>query len=83
MRLNLYWRGIDLIDVEFHAGSKGLYLDLNVFRPRKADPAPPGVGAGRDTADLGGTTSGSYERVPGPVRQDDQPVVVHTFGFGR
>lgn len=80
MRLNLFLRGIDLIDVEFHCGSKGLYLDVDVFQPR-ADTTKPALS--RDTADLSGTPSGSYERAPGPVWTDDQPAVVHTFGFGR
>lgn len=80
MRLNLYLRGIDLIDVEVHVGSKGLYLDVNVFQPREEEkPAP----ADPTTADLSGTSSGSYERTDGPVWQDDQPVIVRGFGFGR
>lgn len=79
MRLNLYLRGIDLIDVEFHCGSKGLYLDVNVFQPR-ADDKPAEADPG--TADLSGTSSGSYERAAGPVWEDDQPAVVRGFGFG-
>jgi hypothetical protein len=78
MRLNLHLRGIDLVDVEFHAGSKGLYLDVNVFQPRATEDKPPGP----NQTDMSGTTSGSYERTPGPVWEDDQPAVVHTFGFG-
>lgn len=78
MRLNLYLRGIDLIDVEFHCGSKGLYLDVNVFRPRE-EQKPDGDTA--TTADLSGTTSGSFERAEGPVWADDQPALVRGFGF--
>lgn len=79
MRLNLYLRGIDLIDVEFHCGSKGLYLDLNVFQPRTEHekPAP-----AANQADLSGTSSGHFERAAGTVWADDQPAVVQGFGFG-
>lgn len=85
MRLNLYLRGIDLIDLELHVGSKGLYVDLNVFKPRDEGGGPDG-GAQATTADLRGTASGSYERVDAPVWPDDQPAVVRGphrgFGFG-
>ncbi|MCZ2837152.1 hypothetical protein [Modestobacter sp. VKM Ac-2985] len=78
MRLNLHLRGIDLVDVEFHLGSRGLYLDVNVFQPRAEDaPTPPA-----QKADLSRTASGTYERGAGPVWEDDQPVVVRGFGFG-
>lgn len=85
VRLNLYWRGVDIIDVELHAGSKGLYVDLNVFKPRQGEEAPD-EGAKAATADLSGTASGSYERIDGPVWADDAPAVVRAqqgFGFGR
>lgn len=81
MRLNLYLRGIDLIDVEFHCGSKGLYVDLSLFQPRQAEQVPD-EGAKASTADLSSTSSGSYERVESPVWQDDQPALVRGFGFG-
>jgi hypothetical protein len=77
VKLNLYLRGIDLIDVEFHCGSKGLYLDINLFQPRDE----PKAGDVTTTADLSGTSSGSYERADGPVWSDDQPAVVQSFGF--
>lgn len=80
MRLNLYLRGIDLIDVEFHAGSKGLYLDLNVFRPREDPPAAEDKPV-EQTADLSGTASGSYERIDHTVWGHDQPALVRGFGF--
>lgn len=80
MRLNLYLRGIDLIDVEMHAGSKGLYLDVNWFKPRtpEAVPAdPPEL-----TADRSGTPVGFYERAHGPQWDEDQPALVQGgFGF--
>jgi hypothetical protein len=81
MRLNLYLRGIDLIDVEFHFGSKGLYLDVNVFQPRTEGQKEetPAVDLQRD---MSGTPAGNYERVDGPVWSDDQPALVHGFGFG-
>ena len=84
MRLNLYLRGIDLIDVELHVGSKGLYVDLNVFKPRE-EGGGPADDAKATTADLSGTASGSFERAEGPVWVDDQPAVVQAqgFGFGR
>lgn len=81
MRLNLHLRGIDLIDVELHCGSRGFYLDLNVFQPGEDDTAkdtPPPLA---QKADLSGTASGSYDRASGPVWEDDQPVVVRGFGF--
>lgn len=84
MRLNLYLRGIDLIDVELHMGSKGLYVDLSVFKPREGEQAP-AEERQATTADLSGTASGSYDRVEGPVWQQDQPAVVQDqqprFGF--
>lgn len=75
MRLNLYLRGIDLIDVEFHVGSRGLYLDLNVFKPRDEAAEP------RGEAPLEASGGGNFERVEGPVWADDQPAVVRRFGF--
>lgn len=84
MRLNLYLRGVDLIDVELHMGSKGLYVDLSVFKPREGEQVPPG-GSEATTADLSGTSTGNYERVEAPVWQDDQPALVRAnqgFGFG-
>ena len=86
MRLNLYLRGIDLIDVELHMGSKGLYVDLSVFKPREGEEAP-AERSEATTADLSGTSNGSYERVEGPVWQEDQPALVRApaaeegFGF--
>lgn len=80
MRLNLHLRGIDLIDVEFHCGSKGLYLDVNVSQPRGQDEEP---AAAVHMRDLSGTPAGSYERLDGPVWDDDQPAVVRTVGFGK
>lgn len=82
MRLNLYLRGIDLVDLELHLGSKGLYVDLSVFQPRAAEAAP-AEDSRATTADLSGTSSGSFERVDGPVWNDDQPALVRGFGFGR
>jgi hypothetical protein len=79
VRLNLHLRGIDLLDVEFHCGSKGLYLDVNVFQPREQEKPED---TSTTTADLSGTTSGSYERADGPVWADDQPALVRSFGFG-
>lgn len=82
MRLNLFLRGIDLVDVEFHCGSKGLYLDVNVFQPRQEEDPRPAAELST-TADFSGTSSGSFERVSGPVWDDDQPAVVRGFGFGK
>lgn len=87
MRLNLYWRGIDLVDVEFHAGGRGLYLDLNVFRPRSesgGDGSDGEMGDGERAvgevlegkADLSGTAALIAERAEGPVWEEDQPAVV-------
>lgn len=81
MRLNLYLRGIDLIDVELHLGSTGLYVDLSWFKPREGEAAP-AEEARATTADLTGTSSGSFERVEAPVWQDDQPALVRAHGFG-
>lgn len=78
MRLNLHLRGIDLIDVEFHMGSKGLYLDLNVFQPREEPDETASSPA--NVADLSGTASGVFERIDTPVWEDDQPAIVK-FGF--
>lgn len=82
MRLNLYLRGIDLIDVELHMGSRGLYVDLSVFKPRPAEEGS-SEAAVATTADLSGTTALHSERVEGPVWQDDQPALVRGFGFQR
>lgn len=84
MRLNLYLRGVDLIDLELHVGSKGLYVDLNVFQPRDGGQGPE-EGAQATTADLSGSTAAHIERAEGPVWQDDQPAIVQAqgFGFGR
>jgi len=82
VRLNLYLRGIDLIDLELHCGSKGLYVDLSVFQPRDGEQGQDDEPAER-TADLSGTTSCNLERAEGPVWNDDQPAVVQAFGFGR
>lgn len=68
MRLNLHLRGIDLLDVEFHLGSKGLYLDVNVFQPRTDDEPAAGTIEAAD--------GGEFERAEGPVWGDDQPAVV-------
>lgn len=75
MRLNLYWRGVDLLDVELHAGAKGLYLDLNVFQPRDSDEPEgrPTLTAAAHPVDV--------SRADGPVWADDQPAVVR-LGFG-
>lgn len=81
MRLSLYLRGIDLVDLEFHAGSKGLFVDLSLFQPR-AEEQVPDEGRKATTADLSGTAGMHSERADGPVWQDDQPVIVHAFGFG-
>lgn len=81
MRLNLFLRGIDLIDLELHVGSKGLYVDLSVFQPREGGTVPEEADAAT-TADLSGTSSGAFERAEGPVWADDQPAVVHARGFG-
>lgn len=82
MRINVYLRGIDLIDVEFHAGSKGLYLDLNVFQPRKDDPEAETQEIPLERhADLSGTARLDSERVGGPVWADDQPALVRKVGF--
>lgn len=84
MRINVYLRGIDLVDLEIHAGSRGVYLDLNWFKPRDpdtdpgTDPAP----AGSREADPSGTTAAHLERAPQVAWLDDQPVVVRQFGFG-
>lgn len=78
MRLNLYLRGIDLVDVEFHCGSKGLYLDVNLFQPREAKAAKTPA---ETTSDLSGTALGDFERARGPVWREDQPAVVRGFGF--
>lgn len=82
MRINVYLRGIDLLDLEFHAGSKGIYVDLSVFQPRAPEvhPEPPESTSNR--ADLSGTDSLLAERAPGPVWEDDQPAVVR-FGFSQ
>ena len=64
MRLNLYWRGIDLIDVELH-----------LFRHRDDDEPtgqPPVLSAAAHPVDV--------SRADGPAWQDDQPVVVFGFG---
>lgn len=82
MRLNIFLRGIDLVDLEFHAGSKGLYVDLSLFQPRQGEEAP-SEGSVATTADLSGTTSANVERAEGPVWQDDQPALVRGIGFGR
>ena len=81
MRLNLYLRGIDLVDLELHVGSKGLYVDLSVFQPRPGEQGPTAQEQAT-TADLSGTTSMSMERAEGPVWLDDQPAVVRSTGFG-
>lgn len=78
MRINVHLRGIDLIDVEFHAGSKGLLLDVTVFQPRVTEPSTPV----QQMADLSGTARTDLERAPGPAWEEDQPVVVRT-GFQR
>lgn len=81
MRLNLHLRGIDLVDLELHVGSRGLYVDLSVFQPRQGVEGPE-ADATATTADLTGTSSGSYERQDGPVWQEDQPALVRGgFGF--
>lgn len=86
MRLNLYLRGIDLIDVELHMGSKGLYVDLSVFKPREGEAAPE-EGSVATTADLRATSSGSYELASNIEHPDTQvpgtwPVPTDTgFGF--
>lgn len=81
VRLNLYWRGVDLVDVELHAGAKGLSVDLSLFQPRAGEEAP-AADSKASTADLSGTAAGSYERLEGPVWQEDQPAVVQAQGFG-
>lgn len=81
VRLNLHLRGIDLVDVELHLGSRGLYVDLNVFQPRAGEVAPTGEPVAT-TADLSSTTALHTERVEGPVWQDDQPALVKADGFG-
>lgn len=81
MRLNLYLRGIDLIDLELHAGSKGLYVDLSLFQPREGAQGQDDEPAER-TADLSGTTALHSERAEGPVWDDDQPAIVKAEGFG-
>ena len=73
MRLNLYLRGIDLIDLEFHVGSRGLYVDLNVFKPRVDDEEEKPL---EQKADLSGTTAIDLERAPHETWGDDQPAVV-------
>lgn len=85
MRLNVHLRGIDLIDLELHIGSRGLYVDLSVFQPREGMATPEG-GDQATTADLSATSSGSYERADGPVWDQDQSAVVKAtpgFGFGK
>lgn len=83
MRLNLYLRGIDLVDLELRLGSKGLYVDLSVFQPREAEQAPDEAEQAT-TADLTGTSGGNYERAEGPVWDQDQAAVVRVpVGFGR
>lgn len=66
-RLTLYLRGIDLIDVEFHAGSKGLYLDVNVFKPREDEQPPAGT--------LEGASQHDFERAE-PLNEPDTRVRV-------
>jgi hypothetical protein len=79
MRLNIYLRGVDLLDIEFHCGSKGLYLDVTFFQPRDENAAP---SIQQQVGDMSGTPAGSYERVEGPVWADDQPALArHPFGF--
>lgn len=82
MRFNIYLRGVDLVDLELHVGSKGLYVDLSVFQPRQGEGTPDDA-ALATTTDLTGTSGGNYERVDGPVWQDDQPALVRGFGFQR
>ena len=77
MRLTIELRGVDLLSVEFHAGSKGLLLDVSVFQPHETHPDRPA----QTTADLTGTTAGVFERQHGPVWDDDQPALVRGFGF--
>lgn len=74
MRLTLHLRGIDLLNVEFTAGSKGLLLDVDWFKPVDA-PEKPG-------STLEAAAGGDFERADGPVWGDDQPAVVRVpFGF--
>lgn len=88
MRINWYLRGIDLIDIEFHAGSKGLYLDISIFQPREElgsdgpvrDEGRKGTDDAeerlRTTGDLSGTAALMSERADGMTFGDDQPMWV-------
>lgn len=76
MRLNLHLRGVDLIDVEVHAGSRGLYLDLTVFQPRAPEKETPV----ERKADLTGTTDLHTHVASGPVWEQEHSVLLRT-GF--
>lgn len=67
MRLNLYLRGIDLLDVEVHAGR----VNVAVFQPREDDPPP------NDGPTLQATGGGLAERAE--AFEPDTSVM----GFGR
>lgn len=67
MRLNVYLRGIDIIDIELHAGR----VNVAVFQPRDGDEpgAPPKIEA---------TSGGQFEHAGGTSEPDTA-----VMGFGR
>lgn len=67
MRFNVYLRGIDLIDVELHAGK----ATVAVFQPRKDDPAAD------DGPTLQATAGGQFETAT--VIEPD----TKTFGYSQ